>query len=67
MQRYKNGGETIRSIDALVPVSGNIGRPGGGVNYANLAVGQSFDLDALSCTYLTKSTRTFTRRNQAEQ
>ena len=34
MQRYHNGGNTIRCIDALGAVTGNIGKKGCGVNYA---------------------------------
>lgn len=35
MQKYKNGGTTIRLIDALGAITGQIGFSGGGVNYAN--------------------------------
>jgi anaerobic selenocysteine-containing dehydrogenase len=35
LQRYRNGGGTIRCIDALGAITGNIGIAGGGVNYAN--------------------------------
>lgn len=35
MQKYKNGGMTIRLIDALGEITGQIGFSGGGVNYAN--------------------------------
>ncbi len=35
VQRYQNGGATVRSIDMLGALSGNIGISGGGVNYAN--------------------------------
>jgi anaerobic selenocysteine-containing dehydrogenase len=66
MQRYTNGGNTIRLIDALVAVSGNIGIPGGGANYANLQVGQSFDIKALSLVEVKKSFRSFTMMKQAE-
>ncbi|GAB6181559.1 molybdopterin-dependent oxidoreductase [Desulfotomaculum defluvii] len=34
LQRYTNGGQTIRSIDALAAITGNIGKSGGGANYA---------------------------------
>lgn len=34
LQRYTNGGQTVRAIDALAAVTGNIGIAGGGVNYA---------------------------------
>ena len=36
LQRHKNGGQTIRSILSLNILTGNIGRPGTGFNYANL-------------------------------
>lgn len=35
LQRYANGGGTVRAIDALAAITGNIGVPGGGVSYAN--------------------------------
>lgn len=35
LQRYYNGGNTVRAIDALSAVTGNIGLEGGGANYAN--------------------------------
>ncbi|HBF6356492.1 TPA: molybdopterin-dependent oxidoreductase [Clostridioides difficile] len=35
LQKYKNGGNTIRAIDALSAITGQIGFNGGGVNYAN--------------------------------
>lgn len=35
MQKYKNGGMTIRLIDDLGAITGQIGFSGGGVNYAN--------------------------------
>ncbi len=34
-KKYKNGGNTIRAIDALGAITGQIGFSGGGVNYAN--------------------------------
>jgi anaerobic selenocysteine-containing dehydrogenase len=40
LQRYANGGNTVRCIDALGAVTGNIGVSGGGVNYANHAFGR---------------------------
>ncbi len=36
MQRYTNSGQTMRAMLALLAVTGNIGRPGGGWVYANL-------------------------------
>jgi len=35
MQRHTNGGQNIRAIAALPAITGNIGIPGGGFNYAN--------------------------------
>jgi len=34
VQRYENGAETVRTIDALAALTGNIGVPGGGASYA---------------------------------
>jgi anaerobic selenocysteine-containing dehydrogenase len=67
LQRYKNGGNTIRLIDALAAVSGNIGIPGGGANYANLQVGQSFDMAKLSLSEQRNSNRQFSIMRQAEE
>ncbi|HWO97488.1 MAG TPA: molybdopterin-dependent oxidoreductase [Bacillus sp. (in: firmicutes)] len=66
MQRYQNGGNTIRLIDALVAVSGNIGIAGGGANFGNLQVGQSFDTSALALPEQKKAHRTFSMMKQAE-
>lgn len=45
MQKYKNGGNTIRAIDALGALTGQIGVKGGGVNYANNVLSRILDLD----------------------
>lgn len=66
MQRYENGGNTIRLMDALIAVSGNIGIPGGGANYANRQVGQSFDGAALTLPERKTAFRQFTMMRQAE-
>lgn len=34
MQRYRNGGNNVRAINALGAITGNIGKNGGGVTYA---------------------------------
>jgi len=36
MQRYTNSGQTMRSLIALLAITGNIGKPGAGWVYANL-------------------------------
>ncbi len=66
MQRYANGGNTIRLIDALIAMTGNIGIPGGGANFGNLQVGQSFNVEQLSLPNRRKNHRTFTMMKQAE-
>ncbi|ANB59557.1 molybdopterin-dependent oxidoreductase [Anoxybacteroides amylolyticum] len=66
MQRYANGGNTIRLIDALVAMSGNVGIPGGGANFGNLQVGQSFSLEELTLPERKTASRTFTMMKQAE-
>ncbi|MBD8071250.1 molybdopterin-dependent oxidoreductase [Bacillus sp. PS06] len=66
MQRYANGGNTIRLIDALIAISGNIGVPGGGANFGHLQVGQSFAVNQLSLPERKKEHRTFTMMKQAE-
>ena len=37
VQRYRNGGQTVRAIAALQAITGNIGVPGGGLDYFNQA------------------------------
>lgn len=44
LQRHINGGQTIRSILSLAVISGNLGKPGAGFNYANL---QSYVFDSV--------------------
>jgi anaerobic selenocysteine-containing dehydrogenase len=67
MQRYTNGGNTIRLIDALVAVSGNIGIKGGGANYANIQVGQSFSFDELTLPERRSAHRLVPIMKQAEE
>jgi anaerobic selenocysteine-containing dehydrogenase len=66
MQRYENGGNTIRLIDSLVAMSGNIGIAGGGANYGNLQVGQQFQSQAFTLDHLKQESRSFTMMKQAE-
>jgi anaerobic selenocysteine-containing dehydrogenase len=44
IQRYTNSGQTMRSIIALLAITGNIGRPGAGWVFADL---QSYIFDAI--------------------
>ncbi|MFC3886311.1 molybdopterin-dependent oxidoreductase [Bacillus songklensis] len=66
MQRYENGGNTIRLIDALIAISGNVGVQGGGANFGNVQVGQSFDISALALPEQKTAHRTFSMMKQAE-
>jgi len=36
MQRHVNGGASVRSVDALVAMTGNVGKEGGGARYGHL-------------------------------
>lgn len=48
LQRYNNGGTTVRSIDMLGALSGNIGIIGGGVNYANKVYSSYINWEAVA-------------------
>lgn len=45
VQRYKNGGNSIRAIDALGAITGSIGKKGGGINYSNKVYPDVLNLD----------------------
>ncbi|HYK72181.1 MAG TPA: molybdopterin-dependent oxidoreductase, partial [Pseudoneobacillus sp.] len=66
MQRYENGGNTIRLVDALVAISGNVGIAGGGASYGNLQVGQKFQSPAFTMESRIQQSRQFTMMKQAE-
>ncbi len=59
MQRYDNGGNSVRLIDALCFLSKNIGIPGAGVNYANRIYPLVLDLDPFDSAKNIKNERTF--------
>jgi anaerobic selenocysteine-containing dehydrogenase len=62
MQRYSNGGQTIRSLLALSVLTGNIGKPGACFHYANL---QSYVFDQVKeplCYYPPKESGSFRRK-----
>ncbi|WP_406621209.1 molybdopterin-dependent oxidoreductase [Bacillus atrophaeus] len=67
MQRYKNGGGTIRWIDALVAASGNVGIKGGGANFGNVQIGESFAKPKLTLPELKTQSRMFSMMTQAEE
>ncbi len=66
LQRYANGGNTIRAIHALAAMSGNIGISGGGVNYANRIWSKWLDWDALTLEGRGGVWREFSKVEQAE-
>jgi len=66
VQRYTNGGYTIRAIDALGAITGNIGIKGGGVNYNNRIMDDYVDYDFLLGESLRKHHRTVTRPKFAD-
>lgn len=51
MQRYVNGGQNVRAIDALGALTGNIGREGGGVHFAGLSTWKLFNYNFLKTDY----------------
>ncbi len=65
LQRYSNGGNTIRAIDALAAITGNIGIPGGGVNYANRRIPDFIDGSLLEGTQLKADHREYPRPGMA--
>ncbi|KUO96544.1 molybdopterin-dependent oxidoreductase [Ferroacidibacillus organovorans] len=66
LQRYRNGGHTIRAIDALCAITGQIGVPGGGANYANREVARFVNWDYLSGKREVQR-RVMSRTTQAEE
>lgn len=65
LQRYSNGGNTVRAIDALAALTGNIGIRGGGVNYANRRIPPYIDHDLLQATGLASHHRQYPRPGMA--
>lgn len=59
LQRHSNGGNTIRAIDALAALTGNIGVPGGGVSYADFQVQRFIDQAFLEGADLNPSLRRY--------
>ncbi len=59
LQRYTNGGETVRAIDALAALTGQIGISGGGANFANRSIRRRMHPDALASEPHAVRRRTF--------
>lgn len=66
LQRHVDGGRTIRAIDALAMISGNVGRPGSGVHYANRHALSYVDFDFVQSGRKPKAHRQFARTTQAQ-
>ena len=66
LQRYGNGGSTVRCIDALGAVTGNIGIRGGGVNYAGKSLSGFIGGELLNSEPLAKNRRTFALPRMAD-
>ena len=61
LQRYSNGGSTIRCIDALGAITGNIGISGGGVNYGNRLIADYIDGEVSKSASAVENHRSFSR------
>ena len=59
MQRYTNGGNNIRCIDALAALAGHIGNPGAGVNYASKSLAPFLNSPEQRSQKFARQTRTF--------
>lgn len=66
LQRYKNGGNNIRSIDALGPLTGNIGIEGGGINYSNKLIAEYIGGEVKKSEDYVKNRRTYSQTKLAE-
>ncbi|MEW9122753.1 MAG: molybdopterin-dependent oxidoreductase [Thermotaleaceae bacterium] len=61
IQRYTNGGNTVRCIDALGAITGNIGIAGGGVNYANKSIASYVGGEVEKSERAVKNQRSYSR------
>ena len=59
LQRYANGGQAVRCIDALAALSGQIGISGGGANFANRSIRRRMHPDAMGGSPHAVRQRTF--------
>ncbi|WP_054742815.1 molybdopterin-dependent oxidoreductase [Cellulosilyticum ruminicola] len=60
LQKYYNGGATIRLIDALGAITGQIGFSGGGINYANKVFPSRINSDPYNSAQYDKSRYVYT-------
>ncbi|MDF2548877.1 MAG: hypothetical protein K0R93_3775 [Anaerosolibacter sp.] len=66
LQRYINGGNNVRCIDALGAITGNIGIPGGGVNYANKSISRYIQGEVVKSEDFIKNQRTYSKTKLGE-
>lgn len=66
IQRYKNGGNNIRAIDALGAITGNIGVNGGGVNYSNKLIGDYIQGEVAKSDKYAVNRRTYSKAKLAQ-
>lgn len=59
MQKYTNGGNSIRAIDALMALGKNVGRRGAGVFYSNRVYPSLLDTDPYGSEEYATAARTF--------
>lgn len=63
MQKYSNGGNTVRAIDALMAISGNIGKCGSGVFYSNKIYSKLLNRDPYNSSKYALNSREFMVNN----
>ncbi|KXG77880.1 molybdopterin-containing oxidoreductase family protein [Thermotalea metallivorans] len=66
MQRYSNGGNNVRCIDALGAITGNIGIAGGGINYANKGIADYIKGELEKSLGFVKNQRSYSRTKLGE-
>lgn len=66
VQRYSNGGNNIRAIDALGAITGNIGISGGGVNYTDTQLGSLIGSEFEKSLKFAANRRAFTKARFAD-
>ncbi|MBB6217130.1 anaerobic selenocysteine-containing dehydrogenase [Anaerosolibacter carboniphilus] len=66
LQRYINGGNNVRCIDALGAITGNIGIQGGGVNYANKSISRYVKGEVVKSEGFIKNQRTYSKTKLGE-
>lgn len=59
LQRYSNGGNNVRCIDALMSITGNIGKKGAGIFYSSKVYPQILNRDPYNSSSFAKNSREF--------